>query len=119
MGDWRYISIFLDLGSRWRWMVSLTPLLYYPQGKSQQYPLDRLGGPQDLSGCCGEEKILALLRIKFRKWGLLIEEGFITERKCHSTAPWSVWAYIHLIITLQYIVFTNMVTTLQKTQCHH
>jgi hypothetical protein len=74
MGDWRYSSIFLDLGTRWRWMVSLTSLLFYPQGKSQQYPLGRrLGGPQNLSGLCGEEKNLALLGIEFRKWGLFFD----------------------------------------------
>jgi hypothetical protein len=25
MGEWRYSSTFLDLGTRWRWMVSFTP----------------------------------------------------------------------------------------------
>jgi hypothetical protein len=31
----------LDLGTRWRWVVSFTPLPLYPQGKSPWYPLDR------------------------------------------------------------------------------
>jgi len=36
----------LDLGSRWRWVVSFTLRLLYPQGKSPWYPLvRRLGGP--------------------------------------------------------------------------
>jgi hypothetical protein len=36
----------LDLGPRWRWVVSFTPRHLYPQGKSPCYPLDRsLGGP--------------------------------------------------------------------------
>jgi hypothetical protein len=30
-----------DLGTRWRWVVSFTPLPLYPQGKSPFYPLDR------------------------------------------------------------------------------
>jgi hypothetical protein len=47
----------LDLGTRWRWVVSFTPRPLYPQGKSPLYPLDRrLGGPQSLSGRSGEEK---------------------------------------------------------------
>jgi hypothetical protein len=48
---------FFDLGTRWRWVVSFTPLPLYPQGKSPWYPLDRrLGGPQSRSGRWGEEK---------------------------------------------------------------
>jgi hypothetical protein len=47
----------LDLGTRWRWVVSFTPRPLYPQGKSPCYPLDRrLGGPQKRSGHGGEEK---------------------------------------------------------------
>jgi hypothetical protein len=47
----------LDLGTRWRRVVSFTTQPLYSQGKSPWYPLDRrLGGPQSRSGCCGEEK---------------------------------------------------------------
>jgi hypothetical protein len=57
MGEWRYSSIILDLGTRWRWVVSVTPLPLYPQEKINQ--LDSwLGGPQSWSGSC-EEKNLA------------------------------------------------------------
>jgi hypothetical protein len=50
---------FLDLGTSWRWVVSLTPQPLYPRGKSPRYPLDRrLGGPQSQSGKFEEEKIL-------------------------------------------------------------
>jgi hypothetical protein len=52
MGEWRYSSTFLDLGTRWRWVVSFTPLPLYPRGKSSRYPLDRrLGGPESVSTC--------------------------------------------------------------------
>jgi hypothetical protein len=34
MGEWRYSSTILDLGIRWRLVVSFTPLLLYPRGKS-------------------------------------------------------------------------------------
>jgi hypothetical protein len=44
----------LDLRTRWRWFVSFTPPLLYPQGKSPWYPLHgRLDGPQSQSGCDG------------------------------------------------------------------
>jgi hypothetical protein len=48
----------LDLGTRWRWVVSFTPQPLYPQGKTlPRYPLDRrLSGPQSLSGVGGEEE---------------------------------------------------------------
>jgi hypothetical protein len=50
-------SHILDLSTRWRWVVSFTPWLLYPQGKNPWYPLDRkLGGPQSCSGHGGEEK---------------------------------------------------------------
>jgi hypothetical protein len=59
MGSGCIDSHFLDLGTSWRWVVSFTPLLLYPQGKSPRYPLDRsLGWPQSQSGRRGEEKIL-------------------------------------------------------------
>jgi hypothetical protein len=47
----------LDLGTRWRWVVSFTPRPLHPKGKSPWYPLDRrLGRSQSRSwrGC--EEK---------------------------------------------------------------
>jgi hypothetical protein len=47
----------LDLGTRWRWVVSFTSRPLYPQGKSPWYPLDRrLGESQSRSGRGGEEK---------------------------------------------------------------
>jgi hypothetical protein len=49
--------LILDLGTRWRWMVSFTPRPLYLQRKSPWYPLERrLGGPQSRSGRGGEEK---------------------------------------------------------------
>jgi hypothetical protein len=47
----------LDLGIRWRWVVSFTPRPLYPQEKGPWYPLDRrLGVPHSRSGSGGEEK---------------------------------------------------------------
>jgi hypothetical protein len=70
-----------DLGTRWKWVVSFTPLLLYPWRNSLWYPLDRrLIRPQSL--CChyGEEKNLAPSRnqtptiqpIACRCYGLII-----------------------------------------------
>jgi hypothetical protein len=66
MGEWRYTSTILDLGTRWRLVVSFKPRpLLYPRGKSPLYPLDRrLGGPQSRSGRCEDEKNLAVLGIE-------------------------------------------------------
>jgi hypothetical protein len=45
-----------DLSTRWRSVVSFKPQLFYPQGKSPWYPLDRrLSGTQSRSGCSGKE----------------------------------------------------------------
>jgi hypothetical protein len=47
----------LDLGTRWKQVVSFKPWLLYSQGESPWYQLDRrLGGPQSRSGHGGEEK---------------------------------------------------------------
>jgi hypothetical protein len=34
MGEWRFSSSFLDLSTRWWWVVNLTPRLLNPRGKS-------------------------------------------------------------------------------------
>jgi hypothetical protein len=34
MGEWRYSATILDLGTRWRWVISFTPLPLYPRGIS-------------------------------------------------------------------------------------
>jgi hypothetical protein len=61
MGEWVYRCTFRDLRTRWRLVISFTPLPLYPQGKSLRYPLYRkLGGPQSQSGRYGEENNLTL-----------------------------------------------------------
>jgi hypothetical protein len=55
LGEWKY-SV-LDLGTRWRQVISFTLRPLYPQRKSLWCPLDRrLGGPQSRSGRGGKEK---------------------------------------------------------------
>jgi hypothetical protein len=59
VGEWRYSSTILYLGTRWRSVVSFTARPLYLHGRSRRYPLDRrLGGPQSRSGRCGIEKTL-------------------------------------------------------------
>jgi hypothetical protein len=41
MGEWRYSSTLLDLGTRWRLVVSFMPLPLYFRRHSPQYPVDR------------------------------------------------------------------------------
>jgi hypothetical protein len=56
MGKWRYSFITIDLGTWWGCVVSLTPQLLYPQGKSAWYHW--IGGwwAPSWSRCCGEDK---------------------------------------------------------------
>jgi hypothetical protein len=54
--------LILNLSTRWRWVVSLTPWKIYPQGKSPQYPLNgMLMAPHSLCGSFGDEKNLLSL----------------------------------------------------------
>jgi hypothetical protein len=47
-------ATILDLGLRWRSVVSFMPLSLYTLGKNSRYPLyKRLGRPQNRSGRCG------------------------------------------------------------------
>jgi hypothetical protein len=49
----------LNLGTSWRWVVSVTLRPLYPRRNSFPYQLDRrLGGPQSQYGRRGEEKII-------------------------------------------------------------
>jgi hypothetical protein len=65
MAEWKYSSAILDLGTRWRSMVSFTPQPLYSWGRSSRHPLYRsLDEPQSPSGRCGVEKnLLPLLGI--------------------------------------------------------
>jgi hypothetical protein len=80
-GQWRYSTAILNLGTRWRWMVSFTPWLLNPWRNCHWYPLDRrLGGPQNWSGCCREKKNL----FTARNWTLAIQPI------AHCYADWAI-----------------------------
>jgi hypothetical protein len=56
MGEWRYSSTILDLGTRWRWVVRSRPGRFTFR-KEPRYPLDRsLGGSQSWFGRCWVQK---------------------------------------------------------------
>jgi hypothetical protein len=70
MGEWMYKPTFLDLGTRWRWLVSFTLRPLYTRGNSPRCPLDRrLSRHQSRSGRRGEEKFLILLGLELRPVG--------------------------------------------------
>jgi hypothetical protein len=57
---WRHSSTILDLGTRWRWVVSFTLLPPYSRWMNRRYLLSRrLGGLESRSWSFGEEKNLA------------------------------------------------------------
>jgi hypothetical protein len=50
--------LILNLGNRWKWLVSFTPRPLYPQGKSPWHPLDRrLMGPRAVLEAVVKKKI--------------------------------------------------------------
>jgi hypothetical protein len=95
MGELKYSFTILDLGTKWRWVVSFTSRLLYPQGKSPRYSLDRkLGGPKSRPGCCGKEKILtpegnwtrAVQPVAIQTYSVILayNEGCFMGRLCSS-----------------------------------
>jgi hypothetical protein len=71
MREWRYGSTFLDLGARWRCMISFTPRSFYSRRNSLPYPMDRrLGGPQGRSGHCRKEKRCTTRKRRYIYWAI-------------------------------------------------
>jgi hypothetical protein len=51
------VPCIVNLGTRWRWVVSFTPRLFYTKVRAHRTLGDkRLGRPQIRSGRCGEER---------------------------------------------------------------
>jgi hypothetical protein len=76
----------LELGTRWRWVVSFTPRPLYPQGKRPWYPLDgRLGGPQNQCTIfiCLRTTPLLTMEIKL----CIIRPRYWTAVGCEHYAP--------------------------------
>jgi hypothetical protein len=63
MGEWRYSSTILDLGTGWRIVIRFTPRSLCPRGTSSRYPLEmRRGG----LGTVEKKKLLSLPGIETR-----------------------------------------------------
>jgi hypothetical protein len=62
MGEWRYIFTILDLGTRWRWVLSFTPRPLYTRGKNLRGTLWIRGWVDHRAGldAVEERKILPL-----------------------------------------------------------
>jgi hypothetical protein len=62
----------LDLGTRWRWVVSFTPRPLYSQWKSPRYPLGRrLGGPSAVLDVVVKRQIPSLHRESNRRTAIV------------------------------------------------
>jgi hypothetical protein len=69
MGEWKYNSTILELGTSWSSVGRFTPRSLYSQGKYAGSLLDwRLVGSQSRSGRCTEDKNFSLsgARIEFK-----------------------------------------------------
>jgi hypothetical protein len=63
LASWGITPHILNLGTRWKWMVSFTPRPSYPRRWISWYPVDRrLGATQSRPGRGGEEKNLCPCR---------------------------------------------------------
>jgi hypothetical protein len=57
LGSGGIAPLILNLGTRWKWVVSFTPQPPYSVGNTGRYPFVRtLGGSNSRSGRGGEEK---------------------------------------------------------------
>jgi hypothetical protein len=92
-----YIHAFFDIGTRWRWVVSLMFRPLYPQGKSCWYPVDRrLGGPQGRSEGGGEKKNYQPLPGLEPPILLPVAQRRITELCiCRTIINYDIYIYIH------------------------
>jgi hypothetical protein len=102
LGSGDIISRILDLGIRWKWVVSFTLRPFYFLGKSLPYPLNRrLGGPQSRSRRGDEEKNSQLLP------GL--EPPIIEPVAQRSTTELSR-LHIYLLPTINFTVYIKVIT---------
>jgi hypothetical protein len=84
-GLWRYSSTILELGIRWRWVVSFTPWLLYTRGKSPRYPLvRRMCGPQSRSERYGQQNTRLELNPSRQPVALPTELSLRFSSKCNG-----------------------------------
>jgi hypothetical protein len=94
----------VNLGTRWRWVVSFTPRPLYARGTSLRYLSGRrLGGPQSRSGRSVDEKnVLPLLEIE----PIFLCRLSRSQSLCRLNCPWSfnlefsIRIYVHFLFSL-------------------
>jgi hypothetical protein len=97
LGSGGIVLRILDLGTRWRWVVSFTPQPLYSQRNSSWYPLDRgLGGSQSRSGRGGEER-------NFQPLPGLEPPIIQPESQRYTTEVWSIISTIKQIKKYEYL----------------
>jgi hypothetical protein len=94
MGEWRYSSTIINLGTRWRLVVSFTPLPLYPLDRLDT----RLDGSQSRSARHGEEKNLAPARNRTPAIQLLyqleLSQLSFPSCNCNIVVPtWSIYLF--------------------------
>jgi hypothetical protein len=116
--DWRYSSTFLNLGTRWRWVVNFTPLPLYPRGKSPRYP--------SVGGWVGPTVGLDAME----KWKILYCRESNPGRPTHSTSLYrllnNACNLINYINSCNvcfkhskiHLSFVEMLTFLLRVVCH-
>jgi hypothetical protein len=116
MGEWRYSSAILYLGSGWRCMVSFTPRPLYLQGNSPLYPLSRrLAGPPSRSGRYEEEKnFLRPSRIELLLLGrpvrslVTIPTALSKSQVGNSLYLYKLHCYWEVCVKLSFFVFLSL-----------
>jgi hypothetical protein len=112
MGKWRHSSIILDLGTRWRWVVSLAPRTLYPRGNRPRYLLDwRLRGPragldvvEEIKSCscrdsypgrrANSPQLSRLLNILWHaRCRSTVNSGNVVYNRCWATKQWKRTAF--------------------------
>jgi hypothetical protein len=102
IGEWKYNSTIHNLGTGWRWVVSLTLRPLYHRGNRLRCPLyRRLFGPQSRSRRYGEEtNLLFLLGIEPR----------ILGRAAHNQVATPTDMY-QMYLFIYFSLFNDAVTT--------
>jgi hypothetical protein len=104
---------FLNLGTSWRCVVSLTSLPLSPRGKSPWYPLEeRMGGPESWSGRYGEVEILDPTRTPN---GPLSGPTHSQSLSDYTTAHYSTLLYI---FTISFQSIDNRSRTIEAVTVH-
>jgi hypothetical protein len=115
LGDWRHGSAIINLSTRWNWVVSLTPLLPYPQGKSSQDPV---GGHQSQYVHHEQEKnvyqesnsdslVVMTIAHCYISWAMLVPASLEVILKCKKTDECLVFfCSEHTVIMVCYLLWT-------------